>query len=459
VNADPAWKAWRWLALQFGYRASWSYPVETSAGKVVGTFAIYHNVPRGPTPREHDLAMRFVQSAAIIISRNQESEERSQSVEALRRADQQKDEFLAMLAHELRNPLAPITNASELLLKTMGDDADAKRAIDMIKRQAAQLTHLVDDLLDIARITQRRITLQRSPVNLAAVVAQGVETVAARLREKRHTLTVETTTNDELLYVEGDMARLVQCVGNILTNAVKYTDPGGEIRLRTRPQGAHAVLSVSDNGAGITAELIPHVFDLFVQSERTLDRAQGGLGIGLAVVKRLVEMHNGTITVNSGGVGHGATFEIRLPRIARPSNRATAIDAAKVSPRRVLVVDDNRDAADSLAMLLALNGHTVEVAYSGDEAIRHAESFGPEVALLDIGLPGMSGYELAGKLRSIPQLKDIFLVAITGYGQPEDYQHTRDAGFDLHLVKPIDHAALQRSLSAPRHSHNGGAAP
>ncbi|WP_321893299.1 hybrid sensor histidine kinase/response regulator [Paraburkholderia tropica] len=458
VRTDPRWKDWAWLAQAYRYRACWSFPVEATSGKVVGTFTLYREEVGEPTARDRELAMRFAQSAAIIISRQQEADERAHGVEALRRGDRQKDEFLAMLAHELRNPLAPIANAGELLTRVLTGHPGAQAAVDMIKRQAAQLTRLVDDLLDISRITQGRITLQRGPVDLAGVVTQGIGTVEPRLREKRHTLTVETTTSDEPLFVEGDMARLVQCVGNILTNAVKYTDPGGVIRVWTRPRGAHAVIGIADNGSGISAELLPHVFDLFVQSTRTLDRAQGGLGIGLAVVKRLVHMHQGEIAVHSEGVGHGATFEILLPCIARPSESAVETDIAKISPRRVLVVDDNRDAADSLAMLLALQGHTPVVAYRGDEAIARAQTFLPEVALLAIGLPGMSGYELARRLRAMPQLAGIRLVAITGYGQPEDDQHTREAGFDEHLIKPIDHKALQRSLSGRAGSERSGGA-
>ncbi|GAB2914055.1 hypothetical protein GCM10027093_60670 [Paraburkholderia jirisanensis] len=451
VNTDPLWKEWVWLARQQGYRACWSFPVETSTGRVVGTFAIYRQEPGEPTSHDVELATRLVQSAAIVISRHQEAEERAHGVEALRIADRQKDEFLAMLAHELRNPLAPIANAGELLSRVIRDDAQVQPAIGIIKRQTAQMTRLVDDLLDVSRITQGRVTLQHAPVDLAKVVAQGVEMVEARLREKRHTLTVETTTSDEPLFVEGDMVRLVQCVGNVLTNAVKYTDPGGVIRVWTRPDDASAVIGISDNGSGISAELLPRVFDLFVQSERTLDRAQGGLGIGLAVVKRLVNMHKGTISVRSAGAGQGATFEIRLPRIARPARATTHPPHVEVHPWRVLVVDDNHDAADSLSMLLALQGHTPEVAYSGDEAIRCAEVFRPDVALLDIGLPGMNGYELAQKLRALPNLESIRLIAITGYGQLEDRQRSRAAGFDDHMVKPVDQSALQRSLAALRH--------
>jgi signal transduction histidine kinase/CheY-like chemotaxis protein len=451
VNEDPRWKEWLWLARQENYRACWSFPVETSGGSVVGTFTLHRQEPGVPAPHDLELAVRLVQSAAIVISRHQEAEKSVQGVEALRMADRQKDEFLAMLSHELRNPLAPIANASELLSRIIAGHGQAQPAIGIIKRQTAQMTRLVDDLLDISRVTQGRVTLQHEPVDLAKVVDQGVEMVEPRLREKRHTLTVEATTSDEPLFVEGDMARLVQCVGNILTNAVKYTDPGGTIRVWTRPDGSHAVIGISDNGSGIAADLLPHVFDLFVQSERTLDRAQGGLGIGLAVVKRLVHMHKGTISAQSAGIGQGATFEITLPRIARPPRLTMDALNIEVQPCRVLVVDDNRDAADSLSMLLAMQGHISEVAYSGDEAIQCAEIFRPDVALLDIGLPGMNGYELAQRLRAMPNLESIRLIAITGYGQVEDHQRSRAAGFDAHMVKPVDHSSLQQSLARLRH--------
>jgi signal transduction histidine kinase/DNA-binding response OmpR family regulator len=451
LDDEPEGKA-LWPLQQRDYRACWSFPVETSAGKVVGTFAIFRREPREPGPRDYELAARLSHSAAIIISRYQEAEERAHSAEALSLADRQKDEFLAMLAHELRNPLAPIANASELLsriMSDMSDDPRAQSATGMIKRQIAQLSRLVDDLLDVSRITQGRIVLQRQPIDLASVISVAVETVEPRLREQRHTLTVETTRNDEPLYVEGDMARLVQCVGNILANAIKYTDPGGTIRVWTRPEGSAALIGVSDNGAGIADDLLPHVFDLFVQSERTLDRSQGGLGIGLAVVKRLVGMHDGTISAHSRGLGHGSTFEIRLPRIAQPVASFSQPAGKKAIAQRVLVVDDNADAADSLATLLALQGHSVEVAYSATDAIRRAKAFCPDVALLDLGLPEMSGYELARTLRAIPRFSDMRLIAVTGYGQTEDFERTREAGFDEHLVKPVELSALEQSMMPP----------
>ncbi|MBI0329662.1 ATP-binding protein [Burkholderia plantarii] len=449
VDDDPRWKDWLWLARQHAYRACWVFPVETSVGKVVGTFAMYHPVPRTPTDRDHDLALRLTFCAAIIISRHKEAEERARGVEALRLADRQKDEFLAMLAHELRNPLAPIANASELLSRIPLRDPQVGFATDIIRRQTTQLSRLVDDLLDVSRITQGRIVLQRQPIELAGIISQAVETIAPRLRERRHRLTVETAGDHERLWVEGDMARLVQCVSNILANSVKYTDPGGAIGIWTGSEGSVAVIRVSDNGAGISAELLPHVFDLFVQSERTLDRALGGLGVGLAIVKRLVAMHGGTISAHSQGLGNGSTFEIRLPRIAQPAALQAHDAQTRTSARRVLIVDDNADAADSLSILLGLQGHTVEVAYSAEDAIRRAETFCPQVALLDIGLPRMSGYELARTLRAMPQLAGTRLVAVTGYGQTDDVRTAREAGFDEHLVKPVEPSALERSLAQP----------
>ncbi|HVC30352.1 MAG TPA: ATP-binding protein [Steroidobacteraceae bacterium] len=364
--------------------------------------------------------------------------------EQLRHEARQKDEFLAMLAHELRNPLAPITNASELLLHTLTEKGRARTAIEMIRRQALHLTRLVDDLLDVSRITQGRIQLQRAPVNIAQVIAQAVETAEPLLRQKR--LRLSSTTSSYELYVEGDLARLIQSVVNVLGNAVKYTDAPGEIRIQTRAEGDRAVIEVSDNGAGIAPELLPRIFDLFVQGDRTLDRAEGGLGIGLCVVKRLIEMHAGEIIAESPGIGLGATFQIRLPRIGRPQPQLLESPQTDAPPKRILVVDDNSDAAEALAVLLGLQGHETRAALSGREALEAAETFRPEVALLDLGLPGMDGYELAARLRAMPQLRGIRLVALTGYGRSEDRLRTQGAGFDDHLVKPVELAALARTL-------------
>jgi signal transduction histidine kinase/DNA-binding response OmpR family regulator len=363
--------------------------------------------------------------------------------EELREADRRKNEFLALLGHELRNPLAPIATASELLSLTPASDARTHTAVDVVKRQAAQLSRLVDDLLDVARITQGRIHLRCEPLELGAVIAQAVETVNPLMRQKQHELAVVYTT--EALYVNGDLTRLVQCVVNVLANAAKYTDPGGKIRVQTRAEGSHAVVEVTDNGGGIAPELLPRVFDWFVQSDRTLDRAQGGLGIGLSIVKRLLEMHDGQVTAHSS-VGLGSTFEIRLPRIAHRQKRREE-QTIKAQPQRILIVDDNADAAHSLAHLLGLGGHATRVALSSEEALDCAEAFEPQVALLDIGLPRMNGYELAQRFRSAPKLNAVRLIALTGYGQAEDRARALGAGFDDHLVKPVDLASLERSLA------------
>ena len=363
---------------------------------------------------------------------------------ALETADRQKDEFLAMLAHELRNPLAPIRTASELLKRTSQPDERAQTAIDIVKRQASHLTRLVDDLLDISRITRARIELRRQNVALTEIISQALETVEPMLREKRHSVT--TTSGLEPLIVNGDPARLVQCVANLLTNAIKYTDTQGQIQVEVRADQDDAVISVHDNGTGIAPDLLPHIFELFVQSKRTLDRSQGGLGIGLSVVKRLVEMHGGSVSAASPGAGQGATFTIRLPRVARESLPSSPAQEQPVTRRRTLVVDDNHDAAESLAMLLSLDGHEVEAVFTPQQALARAEQFRPDVMLLDIGLPGIDGYEVARRVRAMPHGSAIRLIALTGYGQTEDRRRALAAGFDDHLVKPVEPAKLAQAL-------------
>jgi PAS domain S-box-containing protein len=373
----------------------------------------------------------------------------SRQVEArrvLELADQQKDEFLAMLAHELRNPLAPIGNASEFLSRVLREHTRAQSAIAMIKRQTAQLTRMVDDLLDVSRITRGRIQLRQRPIDLAGVISEALETVEPQFRLKRHKVSI--TTSYEPLFVNGDTARLVQCVVNLLNNAAKYTDAEGEIHIQTRAGDSTAVIEITDTGVGIPPELLPRVFDLFVQNERTLDRAQGGLGIGLSVTRRLIEMHGGRISAQSAGLGRGATFVVRLPRVARPEAVRAEPTPAMAVPRRVLIVDDNEDAANSLAMLLGFRGHDVRTAYSAMQALATLGSFEAEVALLDVGLPEMNGYQLAQRLRSDPNFRGTLLVAITGYGQADDRQRAFSAGFDDHLIKPVDLEALERALAA-----------
>ncbi len=365
--------------------------------------------------------------------------------EQLQAADRQKDEFLAMLAHELRNPLAPIYSASELLSRTLSAQPQAQAAIATIKRQAAQLTRLVDDLLDVSRITQGHVDLKRTTLDLASVIAQALETVEPLIREKHHEVFV--TAHHEHLYVSGDFIRLVQCVINLLTNAAKYTDAGGHIHIETRAQDDVAVIAIVDTGVGMSPELLPRVFDLFVQSDRTLDRSEGGLGIGLSVVKRLVEMHGGRIEARSPGVGRGSTFEISLPTVSPPAASPREVEPLKGSPKRVFIVDDNADAADTLALLLQFEGHEVQAVHTPADALEQIESFMPDVALVDIGLPELNGYELVRRLKKQPSLAAVKFVAVTGYGQIEDRRRVRDAGFNDHLVKPVSMPALERTLS------------
>jgi signal transduction histidine kinase len=372
-----------------------------------------------------------------------DSEERRRS--EFEEASRQKDEFLAMLAHELRNPLAPIRNAGELLSRGLPADASMRTAAHTIERQVTHLTRLVDDLLDVSRITRGRIELRRRSVSVADLVSRSLETVDPLIRRKRHKVTIAG--NHWNLHVNVDPERLVQCLANVLTNAAKYTEPGGEIHVETRDEGGEVAIAITDNGVGIAPELLPKVFELFVQGERTLDRSQGGLGIGLSIVKRLVEMHSGKVSIASAGQRLGTRFELRLPLIDGIDVAPPAPSVVPIASRRVLVVDDNEDAANTLAMILKLEGHEVDTAYSGIDALAHIDEFRPEVVLLDIGLPGLDGFEVARRIRGNAKNRAIRLVAITGYGQDADRQRTRDAGFADHLVKPVDFADLKRTLT------------
>jgi len=411
--------------------------------------AIFSNV----TVLDRPTSARTLTSAVLAAIRNRlrQYELRRQLTaleeahEELRTADQRKDQFLAMLAHELRNPLAPIRNSSELLTRMSANNAQLDTAARIIQRQITQLSRLVDDLLDVSRITRGRVTLQKQPVDLRAVVDQAIESVEPLVRERRHT--TQVIASDAALYVQGDTARLVQCVANLLTNAVKYTDVGGKISVELREEAGIAIIAVTDSGVGIPPDLLPKVFDLFVQSERSLDRSQGGLGIGLSVVRQLIQMHGGSVRASSEGLGRGARFELRLQTIPAPHFVDAASPVRQLAGKRILVVDDNVDAADSLAMVLNQRGHNAEAVFSPSAAIERAATLNPEIVLLDIGLPGMDGYEVAQRIRAAGGAAR--LVALTGYGQPEDVRRARAAGFDAHLVKPVDLENLMRSIAEP----------
>ena len=371
--------------------------------------------------------------------------ERHRAEEALKLADRQKDEFLAMLAHELRNPLAPIRNASELLSRVIPSDPQAQAVVDIVRRQTTHLSRLVDDLLDVSRITQKRIELRRETLELSDVIVQAIETVEPLIRERRHDLQLHSSYG--ALYVNGDSARLVQSLVNLLTNAAKYTDAGGRIVVRSSHTQDSALVEVEDNGVGIPAEVLPRIFDLFVQVERTLDRSQGGLGIGLSVVQRLIQMHGGEVAARSDGPGCGSTFSIRLPLVEPPRAPELPNTSTPVAPKRILVVDDNVDAADTLSLMLKFDGHDTRAVYTGMQVLDEIDSFRPDIVLLDIGLPGVDGYEAARRIRARPAGQSIRLVALTGYGQPEDRARALRHGFDAHLVKPVSMDVLLRVLS------------
>jgi PAS domain S-box-containing protein len=376
---------------------------------------------------------------------------RKQAEQQLADLNRRKDEFLAMLSHELRNPLAPILNAVQLLQLQQDENAVQRKARAIIERQVRQLTHLVNDLLDIAGTATGRIQLCREPVAVNDIVQRAVETVRPLIDQRKQELTVSLPPDP--ICLDADVSRLAQVVTNLLNNAAKYTDPGGRIWLSVHQEDDQAVLRVRDTGLGIAPALLPHVFDLFTQAERSSDRAQGGLGIGLALVKRLVEMHGGTVQVSST-LGQGSEFVVRLA-VHPPETLALAAQSAPhgtgesaARPLQVLVVDDNLDAAKILQMLVQESGHRVRMAHTGPAALQAALDDRPDVVLLDIGLPLLDGYEVAKRIRQEPKLRDTVLVAITGYEREGDRQRSQQAGFDHHLVKPADFRKVREILAA-----------
>ena len=357
----------------------------------------------------------------------------------LEREHQRKDEFLAMLAHELRNPLAPISSAAQLLRVLFADVPRIRDVSGVISRQVAHMTHLVDDLLDVSRVTRGLVTINQTTMELGAVLREAAEQIKPVIDARKHSLTLEIA--PEALTVCGDRTRLVQVAANLLNNAAKYTPDGGVLHVSLARHDGMAVLQVRDNGIGIGADLLPVVFDLFTQAERTPDRAQGGLGLGLALVKKLVELHGGAVEAHSAGQGQGSTFTVRLPLLAASGSAvaapAAAAAPASLGPLRILVVDDNVDAAQTLGMLLETAGHKVTVEHSAQGALARAGEGRFDIILLDIGLPDMSGHELAGALQQLPNCAGCALVAVSGYGQEQDRRLSREAGFDAHLVKPV----------------------
>jgi signal transduction histidine kinase len=366
---------------------------------------------------------------------------------AAEEANRLKDEFIAMLSHELRNPLAPIRTAVDLIRRLAPPEPNLAVATDMIERQVAHLVRLVDELLDMARIGRGRITLKRERLELERVISHGLEPVRPVIESRRQTLTVSLPTAP--VWISGDFVRLGQIVTNLVNNAAKFTPEGGHIQIDATANQGQAVIVVRDTGVGIEAQLLPRIFDMFVQGERSLDRSEGGMGIGLTLARQLIELHQGRIEAHSEGPGKGTVFTVSLPCISEVASAASAptvSTAAPIRACRVLVVDDNADAAESLAMLLQISGHETRVVTEATQVVSASAEFMPQVAVLDIGLPGINGYELARLLRQQAGHAEVVLIALTGYGQNQDRKRAAEAGFDYHFVKPVDPGELEAAI-------------
>jgi PAS domain S-box-containing protein len=435
-------------------------PVEDPVSKALRTVAIVelanHTVivrPDGSTVPIDDSAApirlgdRII--GAVLIFRD--ISERRRSEQVLLDADRRKDEFLATLAHELRNPLAPIRNAMRIISARADADANVGKAKEVVERQLKHIVRLIDDLMDVSRITRGRLELHRERIDVEVAVKMAVETSQPLLNMKHHALSIQA---DQRVFVQADATRLAQVFANLLNNSAKYSPPGSEISLKIACEGRQAVVSVSDNGVGIPASMLPRIFDMFVQLEQSGQRE--GLGVGLTLVKHLVELHGGLVEASSPGTGRGSTFKVFLPLADSPPPEPSHESPLNVAPTyraRVLVADDNRDAADTLSAILELDGHEVRTAYDGVEALKIAEQFAPQIALLDIGMPHLDGYQTARRIRDQSWGSSILLVALTGWGQEQDRRQATEAGFNFHLVKPGDPqtigALIEQLTSSP----------
>jgi signal transduction histidine kinase/CheY-like chemotaxis protein len=415
-------------------------------GLAMGLFSEAMHAARRKAEAQAREVLRQQHDLELEVARRKELADR------LAEADRRKTEFLAMLSHELRNPLAPLHHAVQLLGGPGAEGPNSRKARDVIGRQVRQLTRLVEDLLDISRIASGKVRLRKEPVELAGVVERAVETSRPAIAARRHELIEGMPAGP--LWVDADPVRLAQVVANLLNNAAKYTEERGHIRLTVGREGGEAVVRVGDDGIGIGPAELAGVFDLFAQGTAAADRSAGGLGVGLALVRTLVELHGGSVTAHSDGPGQGSEFVVRLPALEGPpvARGETGEQQAPVRPPacRILVVDDNQDGTEMLALLLRHEGHDVQTAADGPTALEVAGAFRPDMVLLDIGLPGMDGHAVARRLRQADAGKGMVLVAVTGYGQDEDRRRSRDAGFDHHLVKPVDIATLRDLLGGPQ---------
>jgi PAS domain S-box-containing protein len=442
LGKDPRWQALGKVALVVPTDNGWlSAPLVGRDGKGIGLLQLADKLEGAFTDDDEAILVQLSRLAAIAI-------ENARLYEELRGNDQRKDEFLAMLAHELRNPLAAIGNAVNVSTRT-GLHEHFEWSMDVITRQMKHLTRLIDDLMDVSRISRGKIQLRKDLLDATPILDSATATVKTLVEERKHALDVSIDRGN--LWVHADPTRIEQVVVNLLNNAAKYSENAGHIWLSARNEGGEVVISVRDRGVGIPSDKLPKMFELFAQGDRSLARSEGGLGIGLTVVKKLVEMHGGRVTAESEGPGKGSEFTIRLPAARRPATTSveeTGPSAAASKKSRILVVDDNVDTARGMARLLKLLGNEVATAHTGSEALKVAREHRPEFILLDIGLPGMDGYEVASRLRLEECCKDAVIVAVSGYGQEEDRRRSKEAGFDHHLIKPLDHDALLSLLSA-----------
>ena len=420
--------------------------------EVTGILVVHRSDLRREDPDDELLLAALADQTAIALDRTSRYRDlwlaSQQAQQELETAARRKDEFLAMLSHELRNPLAAIANALSVLELATPKDSRLARIHEAAARQARHMKRLLDDLLDVSRVTRDHIELERKPVKLQDIVYQALQGTAQLVGQRQHRLSV--TVPDEPVLVDGDADRLVQVISNLVTNAAKYTEAGGNLDIDLTADSGEAVVRVRDDGIGIPADLLPAVFDLFVQARRDAGRSEGGLGIGLSLVKRLVEMHGGTVTASSGGPGQGSEFVVRLPRLADGTvPRAAATTAEPSASRRVLLVEDNDDVGNLLAEALRGIGHEVALARDGEAALAEVDRQPPEAILVDIGLPGIDGYELARRLRArlLPPAERPLLVAVTGYGSERDRARALEAGFDYHLIKPVRLEQLTRLLA------------
>jgi PAS domain S-box-containing protein len=450
IEADSPYESLRPMARAAGYRAVVSTPLIGPDGILVGMLSTYFKAAHRPTAPELGILDLFVRHACDFIRRCTMEQALRLREESLREGDRRKDEFLALLAHELRNPLAPVRYALSAMRKPGLTNEQRARANEVIERQVIHMTHLLDDLLDVSRITRGSVELKKGCTELAPVIASAIDAARPVIDGKQHTLTLDLPAQP--VYLEADGVRLTQVFANLLINAAKYTDPQGSIRVQALCAGDELVVSIADDGIGIAPEMLPRLFTLFTQAHSASERSEGGLGVGLALVRGLVTLHGGRVEARSAGLTQGSEFVVHLP-LGTPLPAPVVRIAAKARSNgglEVMIIDDNQDVADSCATLLALSGHRVRTAYAANQGLELAQDLPPDVMLLDIGLPDMSGYDLAARIRATAWGRETILVAVTGWGQESDRERAFSSGFDYHLTKPISTDALETLLQSLR---------